>query len=72
VVDSKQQRRQGALSTAPTHLIIMVNGLFGSSSNWDVMCEQLRQQLPPDALLHPSKVNARYECPVRWFCCWPT
>lgn len=43
----------------PTHLIVMVNGLFGSAANWDVMCEQLQQHLPPDTLLHPSKVNAR-------------
>lgn len=44
----------------PTHLIVMVNGLFGSATNWDVMCEQLRQHLPPDTLLHASKVNARW------------
>lgn len=37
----------------------MVNGLFGSAANWDVIAEQLQQQLPPDTLLHPSQVNAR-------------
>lgn len=43
----------------PTHLIILVNGLFGSAANWDVIAEQLQQHLPPDTLLHPSQVNAR-------------
>ena len=26
-----------------THLVIMANGLFGKSSNWDVIVEELRQ-----------------------------
>jgi hypothetical protein len=43
----------------PTHLIVLVNGLFGSAANWDVIAEQLQQHLPPDTLLHPSQVNAR-------------
>jgi hypothetical protein len=57
----RQPRHQSpeSVGVAPTHLIVMVNGLFGSAANWDVMCEQLRQQLPPDTLLHPSNVNAR-------------
>jgi E3 ubiquitin-protein ligase FANCL len=44
---------------APTHLVVLVNGLFGSASNWDVLCEALSQALPPDTLLHPSQVNSR-------------
>lgn len=58
---SQQQQQQGdsAFRAAPTHLIVMVNGLFGSAANWDVICEQLKQHLPSDTLLHPSKVNAR-------------
>lgn len=50
----------GSVSPAPTHLIVMVNGLFGSAANWDVIAEQLQQHLPPDTLLHPSQVNARW------------
>ena len=26
-----------------THLVIMANGLFGRSSNWDVIIEELQQ-----------------------------
>jgi len=48
-----------SFKASPTHLIVMVNGLFGSAANWDVICEQLQQHLPPDTLLHPSRVNAR-------------
>jgi hypothetical protein len=55
----EQQTAYSSQTAGPTHLIILVNGLFGSASNWDVMCEQLRQHLPPDTLLHPSTVNAR-------------
>jgi hypothetical protein len=57
---SSSAQQTAAARPPPTHLIVMVNGLFGSAANWDVMCEQLQQQLPPDALLHPSKVNARW------------
>lgn len=54
------QQHPGAKGLAsPTHLVVMVNGLFGSAANWDVICEQLQQHLPPDTLLHPSRVNAR-------------
>ncbi|KAG2423781.1 hypothetical protein HXX76_015057 [Chlamydomonas incerta] len=44
----------------PTHLIVFANGLFGSPSNWTVICEQLQQRLDMnDTLLHPSQVNRR-------------
>jgi len=29
----------------PTHLIVFVNGLYGSSANWDVICEELSAAL---------------------------
>lgn len=58
--DQEQQPAHVSTTAGPTHLIVLVNGLFGSSSNWEVMCEQLRQHLPPDTLLHPSTVNARW------------
>ncbi|GLC52657.1 hypothetical protein PLESTB_000654200 [Pleodorina starrii] len=43
-----------------THLIVLANGLFGSPSNWSVICEQLQEHLDPaTVVLHPSKVNRR-------------
>ncbi|GIL80454.1 hypothetical protein Vretifemale_9661, partial [Volvox reticuliferus] len=45
-------------SASITHLIVMANGLFGSPSNWSVICEQLGQHLDMSTVaLHPSKVN---------------
>ncbi|GIL60273.1 hypothetical protein Vafri_14904 [Volvox africanus] len=47
----------GASATI-THLIVMANGLFGSPSNWSVICEQLGEHLDMSTVvLHPSKVN---------------
>ncbi|GLI70839.1 hypothetical protein VaNZ11_015852, partial [Volvox africanus] len=45
-------------SATITHLIVMANGLFGSPSNWSVICEQLGEHLDMSTVvLHPSKVN---------------
>jgi hypothetical protein len=45
----------------PTHLVVMVNGLFGGPGNWDVVREELQQQLDPQhTILHPSQVNQRW------------
>ena len=46
----------GSRSGRPSHLVVMVNGLSGAPSNWDYLCEQLQERLPPeiasDLLLH--------------------
>lgn len=49
-----------AAAQQPTHLIVLVNGLFGGPGNWAVVCEALAQRLGGgDVLLHPSGVNVR-------------
>lgn len=54
------EQRNGGQPSSRTHLIVFVNGLFGSPSNWTVVCEQLQQRLDMrETLLHPSQVNAR-------------
>ncbi|KAF8063649.1 IPK2 [Scenedesmus sp. PABB004] len=51
------QRQQAG---GPSHLIVLVNGLFGGPANWDVTCDALRRELPAAVLLHPSAVNTRF------------
>jgi hypothetical protein len=55
-------------STAPTHLIVLVNGLFGSPANWDVAAAALATEMaartsphppPPAPLIHASASNSR-------------
>jgi hypothetical protein len=57
---SKQQHSFATPTAAYTHLIVMVNGLFGGPSNWDVIIEELHQHLDDQqTLLHASQVNTR-------------
>lgn len=47
---------------APVHLVVMVNGLWGSPANWNCLCSALQKQLKDqDVLLHPSRVNVRLQ-----------
>ncbi len=40
------------------HLIVLVNGLWGSPSNWTVVKEKLRDHLDPqEFIVHASKAN---------------
>lgn len=42
---------------APDHLLVLVNGLFGSRANWEVMQGLIAAQLGSGALLHASESN---------------
>lgn len=43
---------------SPRHLVVLVNGLFGSRANWEVISRLLRSHLDPsDTLIHVSCVN---------------
>ena len=47
---------------APEHLVVMVNGLFGSRANWLVISKLLSTELDPHAtLLHVSSANERFK-----------
>lgn len=52
-------------NAAKTHVIMLVNGLFGTSDNWDVVREKLEQRLPAstlrDTLVVASKASSRHE-----------
>jgi hypothetical protein len=44
-----QQQQQRQPQSQPTHLIVLVNGLFGSPSNWDVAAAALAAELSPSS-----------------------
>ena len=50
---------------AKTHVIVLVNGLFGTAENWDVVVEKLQQRLPPaslrSTLILASRASSRTE-----------
>ncbi len=39
---------QGPAATAPKHLIMLANGLFGHQENWNTIVKQLRKKLDAD------------------------
>ncbi|XP_068657435.1 putative lipase ROG1 [Aristolochia californica] len=41
----------------PTHLVVFVNGIIGSSSNWKFAAKQLVKRFPEDILAHCSEAN---------------
>ncbi|XP_015885416.1 uncharacterized protein LOC107420867 [Ziziphus jujuba] len=43
---------------APTHLIIMVNGLIGSAQNWKFAATQFLKSFPEDVVVHCSTCNS--------------
>lgn len=60
---------------AKTHVIVLVNGLFGAAENWDVVLEKLQQRLPQESLdatlILASQASSRtetYDGIDR--CCW--
>ena len=47
---------------SPTHLVVLVNGVFGNAGNWSVMRRELAEQLDQEAtLLHVSYVNQYFK-----------
>ena len=46
----------------PRHLVVMVNGLFGSSSNWRAVSKAIERRVAGNraVMLHPSKANSRF------------
>uniref|UniRef100_A0A5B6YRR3 Putative lipase ROG1 n=1 Tax=Davidia involucrata TaxID=16924 RepID=A0A5B6YRR3_DAVIN len=45
-------------NSAPTHLIIMVNGIIGSAQNWRFAAKQFVKKYPQDVIVHCSKSNS--------------
>ncbi|KAL8199638.1 hypothetical protein R6Q57_013206, partial [Mikania cordata] len=43
---------------APTHLVVMVNGLIGSAKNWRFAAKQFLKKYPNDLIVHCSKCNS--------------
>ncbi|KAL1214193.1 hypothetical protein V5N11_034728 [Cardamine amara subsp. amara] len=43
--------------TEPTHLVVMVNGLIGSSQDWRFAAKQMLKKYPQDLVVHCSKRN---------------
>ncbi|GKV33477.1 hypothetical protein SLEP1_g41992 [Rubroshorea leprosula] len=41
----------------PTHLVIMINGILGSSQNWKYAAKQFLKKYPQDLIVHCSKSN---------------
>lgn len=37
------ETKNSSETESQTHLVVMANGLFGKSSNWDVIIEELQQ-----------------------------
>lgn len=54
----------GAGGRAPEHLLVLVNGLFGSRANWEVLQGLIAAELGAGALLHASQSNEFAQ--VRW------
>ncbi len=53
-VSSPKAKQRGA---NPTHLVVMVNGLFGAPENWNIVIEELEKQIDTsDVLLLASNV----------------
>ena len=52
-------------AAAKSHVIVLVNGLFGSSQNWDVVLEKLQERLPAasldSTLIVASRASSRTE-----------
>ena len=49
----------GSDSKSKKHLVVMANGLFGRSSNWDVIIEELQQRLDiSETLIVASNANS--------------
>lgn len=51
-----------------THLVVMANGLFGTSSNWDVIIEELQQSNLDlsHTLLVASNANSLTQVQTAW------
>ncbi|CAA6657652.1 unnamed protein product [Spirodela intermedia] len=47
----------GEIDRAPTHLVIMVNGIIGSAQNWRFAEKQFLKRLPQDVTVHRSRCN---------------
>ncbi|KAJ8762468.1 hypothetical protein K2173_007907 [Erythroxylum novogranatense] len=43
----------------PNHLVVMVNGIIGSATDWKYGAKQLLRKYPRDIVVHCSKVNTR-------------
>jgi hypothetical protein len=55
-----QSTAGSAAQSTRTHLVVLVNGLWGSPGNWSVVQERLREELDPEEfLLHASQVGGR-------------
>ncbi|GAA0150711.1 hypothetical protein LIER_09588 [Lithospermum erythrorhizon] len=48
----------GGKDHAPSHLIIMVNGIIGSAENWKYAAKQFAKAYPDDVLVHCSDANS--------------
>lgn len=49
----------------PPHLVIMVNGIVGSSADWRYGAEQFLKRLPDKVIVHRKKISVdRYHCIV--------
>ncbi|KAL3505024.1 hypothetical protein ACH5RR_034865 [Cinchona calisaya] len=49
---------QAVMDHAPTHLIVMVNGIIGSAQNWRYAAKQFVKAYPRDVLVHCSESNS--------------
>lgn len=57
-LDLQQEQNVHTNSSSPNHLVILVNGLFGSRYNWDYISEVLHEHLDTTTtLIHVSKAN---------------
>ncbi|GMP45596.1 hypothetical protein CsSME_00014065 [Camellia sinensis var. sinensis] len=45
------------VNRSPTHLLVMVNGIIGSSQNWRYAAKQFLKRYPQDVLVHCSECN---------------
>ncbi|TQD74145.1 hypothetical protein C1H46_040319 [Malus baccata] len=45
-------------SAAPEHLVIMVNGIIGSASDWRYAADQFVKKLPDKVIVHRSECNS--------------
>ncbi|XP_059631187.1 lipid droplet phospholipase 1-like isoform X2 [Cornus florida] len=43
---------------SPTHLVIMVNGIFGSAQDWRFAAQQFLKRYPQDVIVHRSECNS--------------
>ncbi|XP_050373130.1 uncharacterized protein LOC126790822 [Argentina anserina] len=45
-------------NAVPEHLVVMVNGIIGSASDWRYAADQFVKKLPDKVIVHPSECNS--------------